>query len=264
MCGCGWEDSGFRRGETGSSGGGAVTSGGYWTKQRSVAKFNRERDLAKVALLRRHGKTQAQIAVELKRSPPWVNRRCKWLEEAWRALAIANRTEVVANLLDKYTYVWAEAMGAWESSKGKQLITRTRERQGKGQYKEAAVEQRESDGDPRYLAEAMKALTAMRELLIATGPAELPSDGEGEPRTLFEMLMWAKTRPLTVIQADGTVKENPPEEPIDVESKDPAQLPPPLPGPRVCGDPTSGVPNKGGGPRGPKKPKTEEPSDGEA
>ena len=118
---------------------------------------------ATIARLFLEGKTGLEIADLVNVSPSQVSRDLKIISGAWQKSAIGSIAEKKAQDLAEIHQVKRELWSAWKRSK--KVITKERKKYKLNTLVETIEEKTEASGDPRYMAELLKALKQEAELM---------------------------------------------------------------------------------------------------
>lgn len=145
---------------------------------------------AKIGELYLSGKTQSDIAQELDISTFTVSTDIGALKADWKQQACIDTAAHVAKLLAGYEDALRMALEAYEKSKQPRRITGVSKKEGADGVvtTTSATEVERPEGDPRFLALAIKARDSIVKLLNLSSMSENEKDGSnGEhPRTISE------------------------------------------------------------------------------
>jgi DNA-binding MarR family transcriptional regulator len=119
-------------------------------------KAYHQREIARMYL--KEGKTQTEIAAELKIDQATVSRDLKDLKKGWAKEAKKELQEWQGQLLTELQLVKVEAWQGWENSQGKKTTIQTSDKTG-------SVKEEDLIGNPSFLAEVRQSVMAQYKVL---------------------------------------------------------------------------------------------------
>lgn len=135
-----------------------------------------KRDLRIYLEYAKGSKSQPQVAEEFGLSQPRVCTILKMVQDWMWNETMHDIRLVKMQQVQSLTYIYREAMRAWERSKTASRSLSTKKSDGK--VTEQTRSLKSSQGDPKYLDIAMKALADIREVTGANAPVEIRHTGE--------------------------------------------------------------------------------------
>jgi len=152
-------------------------------RRLAAQRRRREELLPQVTQLALEGYSRQEIAQRVGVSRTTIRRWLQELRQEHAARAVVDTAQMIAETIKRYNSIYREAMKAWRRSQAERQVRMAEESGGDGSggrtRKKKSIRSEVRAGDPAFLAKAMEALKAIRQIKGLDAPRRTEIAGPG-------------------------------------------------------------------------------------